>query len=40
MAKNTLGSHVDDLIALIKEIYGEGFVSLHRPVLKETNENI
>ena len=37
MAKNTLGSHVDDLIALIKEIYGEGFVSLHRPVF-EGNE--
>ena len=37
MAKITLESNIDDLIALIKEIYGEGFVSLHRPVF-EGNE--
>ena len=37
MINSAISSHVDDLIHLIRQIYGEGFVPLHRPIF-EGNE--
>lgn len=35
--KSAISAHVDDLIHLIRQIYGEGYVPLHRPIF-EGNE--